>query len=218
VPALVVPTEGCDLERLGVVGSYSTPTTFVSHAGLANSSVAITSPGLEIAVIECGATPGLVVDCSGRMPAHVAGSCSLSRDEADQIATWIEDVRTRSPGLVYAALPAVGERIDDTTGRVIARTFSCAGFVHAAYEEGAGIVLLVPENALPEVERETVITTWAPGVPEHLVNRYLEKVGLTGTGPWRLLLPGYLFHALRQRVSSAGAAYQPTSEDASFSG
>jgi len=150
------------------------------------------------------------------MAAHVTGSCSLARAQADQIAAWIEDVTTRTPGLKYAALPAVQLERDEISGRVIGRKFSCAGFVLAAYEEAAGIVLLVPEASLPEVNKEIVIATWMPALPDEVQTRIFRNIGLEGPGPWRLLLPGYLFHALKQWTGFGTAPYQPKPEDSEF--
>lgn len=54
-------------------------------------------------------------------------------------------------------------------------------------------MLRIEADALPEVDRQTIISAYriAAGNPERL-----PEFGLHGDGPWRIVLAGYVLHAL----------------------
>lgn len=138
------------------------------------------------------------------------GGDAVTPWEAQGIDFWIADVRTQvESGALrnwrsYVVRPAV-ER-DRVSGRVVYKRFSCAGFVAEAYLEGAGIQL-VDEAHLPPVELPFTEAVWGVYPP-----RLRGIAGLVGDGPWPVLLPAYLLHAMRlPRVS---LPFQPTLEHA----
>jgi hypothetical protein len=130
----------------------------------------------------------------------------LSPDEEAGMELWLQDIQTRitaSPNAnrvrrVYTVRPAA--QVDRAeNGTCIGRRFSCAGFVERCYAEGAGISLIASEATLPEVDLQALVDIW-PMAQSPARGRF----GLTGDGPWRVLLPAYLLHALgREQPRSA---------------
>lgn len=111
---------------------------------------------------------------------------------------WKEDLRTQIGELEppstkwaeYTVLPAVKVETDSQTRRPTRYRFSCAGFVRECYRVGAGISLI--REPLPLVSLDLLEQIYEQSLsPQHLV-----AAGLHGEGPWRVLLPGYLLHAL----------------------
>ena len=76
------------------------------------------------------------------------------------------------------------------------RRFSCVSFVIAAYLDGAGIDLI--DTSSPEILPEVGLETVARAYGQHLrrLDRVRAQVGAPGAGPWHILLPGYVCHAL----------------------
>jgi hypothetical protein len=76
--------------------------------------------------------------------------------------------------------------------------FSCVGFVVEAYRDAGLNVVVTDEANLPAVD----LATLAVAYPElaaadfgALLNRRYHW-GCDGNGPWPVLMPGHLFHAL----------------------
>lgn len=93
------------------------------------------------------------------MPTDVVAWTPLSAEEGSDIDDWIEVLKSEAVTSTYYLVPAAKTIRDDVTGRVIRRTFSCAGFVAEAYQ-AARISLVVPENQLPPVDRGTLVGVW----------------------------------------------------------
>lgn len=137
--------------------------------------------------------------------AWLDGGDALSAAEIEGISDWLAEMRTQvGEGMSYVVLPAVAR--DATTGRTIYRSFSCAGFVAAAYGDGAGVVL-VDEQRLPCVSLPLIEQVW--GVFPPLLR---ARAGLQGGGPWPVLLPGYLVHAMQK--SRSALPHAPTLAEA----
>jgi hypothetical protein len=142
--------------------------------------------------------------------AWLDGEDALTASESDGIDLWLADVRTQVEAgalrnwMAYIVLPAV--KRDEVSGRVVYKRFSCAGFVAEAYGEGAG-VRLVDESDLPQAELPLIESVWGQFHP-----RQRAFAGLVGDGAWRILLPGYLLHAMR--VRRARLPFRPALADA----
>ena len=133
------------------------------------------------------------------------GADALTSDEREGISDWIAEVRTQvGGGMSYVVLPSVTR--DLTTCRKIYCSFSCAGFVAAAYADGAGVAL-VNEKSLPGVGLPLIEQVWGVFPP---VTR--ARAGLQGDGPWPVLLPGYLVHAMQK--SRSALPHAPTLAEA----
>jgi len=118
----------------------------------------------------------------------------------------------RSSLCTYLATPAARLRRDEDTGQIIAWEFSCAGFVAAAYEHGAAI-RLVDQEQLPPLSYAQASHIWAHS-NERVFARFAARFGLSGPGPWPVLLPGHLIHALAR--GRAALPYRPRATDIAF--
>ena len=158
----------------------------------------------------------------GPMPAHAVGvAASLDPARLEDIAVWLATVQTEmaGPGAAmpagtrrqkilhlfrdYIVRPAVKWAADKQTRRKRYLGFSCSGFVAECYAEGAGLPLVVPEENLPEVHMADLRKVWGrllALVPADDPDRWLAERGLDGPGPWPILLPAYLLHAMNEGV------------------
>lgn len=184
------------LFRADVVGNYAPKTTDVCHVGLVNDIEFEVSAGCELAVMQMG--PPMAIAPPDIMTATVGGRI-LTEEERVFVDDWLADMATRTSDVTYIAHPASSLITDAVSKRPIGFRFSCAGFVQFCYRDAVG-VHLVAEDVLPDVDRDTVVHVWSHVIPSNwsdaVVNRALRSFGVQGGGPWPLLLPGYLIHAL----------------------
>ena len=192
----------------GVIGQISN-SGYVDHVGLLRTGNTVTynaqvkiyhsGPPLQVGQLDTDTGQPVV----GEVPVHLVGWIDdLEIEEWSGIQSWIEDVRTRiSPGLRklnYRIDPPFHEVKDPVTGRIIHCEYSCVGFVLRCYEEGAGIILLNHDPAgLPAVEKDILREIYGE-IVDRLRGRFAASVGLPGDGPWKLVLSGYVFHALNR--------------------
>ena len=82
------------------------------------------------------------------------------------------------------------------------RRFSCVSFVLAAYLDGADVDLLDSSDpeSLPEVDLEVIAQAYGENLSRS--ERMRAEVGLPGAGPWRILLAGYVCHAMNRSDES----------------
>ncbi|NUQ72895.1 MAG: hypothetical protein HUU21_04995 [Polyangiaceae bacterium] len=181
-----------DSPQHAVVGEC-TKQNAVSHVGILVRRQPI-KDGESVAVYHM-ANPRDRLQLPGAMNAHAAAwLVDLIEHEHGRIENWLEEFETSAIEIEYSAFPANDVIVDKATGRPIGRKFSCAGFVQACYQEALGVRLIVPKDELPEVERGVLQLVW----PAPLVTRG-RQYGLVGPGPWKVLLPSYLFHALSKK-------------------
>jgi len=81
-----------------------------------------------------------------------------------------------------------------------------------AYLSGANVSLI--HTTLPELGFDVLKRIWRPELRDENARRLLERCGLVGAGPWRVLVPGYVFHALR--AGRTALPYSPRVEDVDF--
>lgn len=186
----------------------------VTHVGILAGPLAIAA-GATVSVFDMGSR--LQIEPPGSMIAHIAATLPLTKEQAEGLAEWIAEIKTLAGHCEYIALPAAQFVEDGPSERRKYWKFSCAGFVVTAYKEGADIKLVVDEDCLPLLDSSKVREVWGPvlGVTsERLQRRYLKAFGLGGDGPWRVLVPGYLFHALEE--SPEHLPYTPAATDIAF--
>lgn len=210
-----------------VVGTYSDTTGggFVRHVAILAdetdlrydqpASVWHMGPPL-VAGEESKKTPRAQPQCV----VHLAGCIPLDLDEIEGIRDWLADVEKESapknPFKRYVVTPHCAWYFAPETGRPLYRRFSCTGFVLECYRS-IGVDLVDTQEAhLPEIDFSMLVQAY----PEVERERALARLGLTrddlgipGNGPWRIILAGYVFHALA-RVTGENprpAAYQPGS-------
>ena len=133
-----------------------------------------------------------------QIPVHVIGSVPLDLDDREGIANWLEEVDKEpppdNPHRRYLAVPHWDWYTAPETGRRLYRRFSCAGFVLECYGSIGIDLVNTDEDVLPDVYFEMLVKAY----PEIKSVKFLRKldIGITGNEPWRLVMAGYVFHAL----------------------
>jgi hypothetical protein len=237
VPAQVIPeAPGITVPRYSVVGKYTSESgsRFVEHVALIRDE-GPASHGTELAVWQMG--PPLVAGTissgrnqqDARCPAHVVGWLSFTSDERDGITDWLAEIDKQlrpntDRGLTEqytVSLQPEDQWHCDEKEVPLYRRFSCVSFVLAAYLEGAAVNLI--DTSSPEILPEVGLETVARAYGENLRRRdhVRTQVGVPGAGPWRILLAGYVCHAMNRpdalirstpyRVPCAAASDFPTS-------
>ncbi len=135
-----------------------------------------------------GETPG---------PADVVGRAELTDDEQNKVRVFVEKHLAEHEALSrtregYSAHPHCKEVRDGDV--VVITRFSCAGFVFEAYR--AARITLLDLSSMPEVSLDTLAVAYGVALLERGPIR--ERCGLCGDGPWPVMLPGYLLHALNR--------------------
>lgn len=205
-----------EIEGLSAVGSVASNDGFVAHVGLAAGSGTFDLAAIPVFEMR----PPLML--AGAIRADAIGNMPLSPYELRRIQNFVnrqaaEHSVGRFTPRVFAQFYCVHPHADefrDETGNFRVR-FSCCGFVFAAYQE-AGIHLL-EIGSLPTVNLDLIKRSY-PGLANRLDRPELrESLGLTGPGPWPVLLCGYLFHALnRDDVAIRQTPYVPRPGDGYF--
>jgi hypothetical protein len=155
------------------------------------------------------------VELPGTMKAHAAGWVDdLTEVEQSRVADWLERLRVEwengSTKIYYTACPAWIGAAEHVNSRQMMRKFSCAGLVWCCFKESVAIEIVIGESELPDVDLETLQQVWSIIIEnERAALRYFR-----GPGPWKVLLPGYLFHALK--LARASLPYRPTTADPCF--
>lgn len=211
--------------RFCAVGTYhGTISGFVSHVAI-NLEDNKLGDGEPTAVLHMG--PPLQE--TSNFAVRVLGDAELTNDETSRIETWKAELdderRPRSRARQYVAQPPVqwdelhaerpesGAVINQNTRTVRYRRFSCAGLVIDGYRS-AGIHLLQLGSALPAVTLSAL--TQAYGAATDPDRR--TEMGLPGPGPFQVVLPGYLIHALnRSAAAIRKEAYMAKKSDGVFS-
>lgn len=133
--------------------------------------------------------------------AHLVAWLELNDDEYESMDDWLFEVdieqRPSDKYEQYFVHPHVIDQIDGETGTRLYRRFSCVGVVIECYR-GAAIELLNIDESIPEAELQGLCNV-NPGV-RRADNR--ERYGLSGTGPWKVILPGYIIHAFHNRTDA----------------
>ena len=224
--------------RFAIIGAYAPGNgSFVRHVGILRDRCDVQF-GDEVGVWHA-APPIVAGERTSDMSPDAFDLCTVhvgayledfSADDAQGIETSLADIDAQTPLLPascaesvpranlqgyrshYTAHPPVEWVRDAKTGRRRYRKFSCSGFVVECYK-GAGIVLVEFENdRLPEVD----LPTLRQGYGELIDNpERRSMIGLDGDGPWRMLLAGYVVHAVARKSSVVREKpYCPSNTDA----
>ena len=195
--------------RHSIIGEFAIPYA-VKHVGLLDTNTAI-SYGQSVSAFHMSG-PHTHLELPGKMNAHViAWFANMTEESHRRILLWIEEMKTLSRhGIIrYTAVPASELCFDQVNGRMIERKFSCAGFILCCFEESGIVRLIVPETELPRVAKDVLEEIWGKAV----VARGRQH-GIRGSGPWKVLLPSYLFHALSRPMEDL--PHRPTLPDPTF--
>jgi hypothetical protein len=179
----------------------------VSHVALALERHNAVPLGGEMHTIHM--KPPLESDRS--VAAHVVGRLDLSNAQKRDIHDWIDD-QTKALAAVsklrqYYLLR--NDASDRSSARESRRRFSCATFIQDCFRESIEVEL-VNEAALPATDRETLVRIWSQRMVD-LGRHY----GLEGEGPWPVLLPAHILHALDRDVPGE-SPYRPRDDDWDF--
>lgn len=209
---------------------------FIRHVALAAEDREQVTSKTPVAIDHMGPPVGRIDQASLSARAGVALSPAEKdaiedfrttvREEMEAAAIAEEEIakrenrRPRKPrAYQYCSLPHT-QTVRRPNGVMLHRRFSCAGYVLSAYDE-AGIPLLAPEthSQFPETSGASLANAYSRN-PAELPTAMRVAFGLqdlNGDGPWPLVLPGYVFHALN-RVDKAVRAepYLPRAGDEYF--
>jgi len=196
--------------KYSIVGKYATR-PFVKHAVLLKADTALLFGTDNVLVWHIGPplvagtkTTAAAAEKNRKTTIHIVGFLNLDADDIEGIETWLTDVdkEDRPPGLSLTEIlaqyrvspPIHWVRAENDTP--LYRQFSCVGFVLDCYRF-IGINLIDDSRAenLPEVTIDMVVAAYGPVARKE---DYREKFGIPGTGPWRIVLAGYLFHSLNR--------------------
>lgn len=194
--------------------------SFVCHIGMSSKNVEVNGQqAVSAKMVEM--CPPLVVPEVDEEPdpetdqVDVVGSVELTASESKQISVFVDEIAKElesvPDGLQYWVYPHFLDRINPDSSR----RYSCVGFVQQAYEYAE--IDLVDIESLPNVDLEKILPAY-PDRRELLLHRRARaRVGLEGDGPWPVLLPGYVFHAMnRSPLECRSTPYKPQAGDECF--
>jgi hypothetical protein len=206
-------------QKFAVVGTYADDRPFVRHSSLLRAEDSI---GEERKVTVHHMGPPIEVD--DQCECHVIGQVGLTNEEIEAIEDWISSVATQYcsikvlPFQQYVIVPHMDCVISEED-RPLRQRFSCVGYVIEAYQKAE--VVLLKTDELPDAHRQDVEKAY-PGLDRIANNPVHAKkfgfvsygdIGLPGDGPWKIPLPGYLFHSTARYRSDAARPepFVPTS-------
>jgi len=190
-------------------------TGLVHHLGFVADEVGTTSSGETIRVYHMG--PPLEND--GQMRTHCLGWTPLTPDELAGVWRWIDEVAEEYQAQhiadwnQYTIHPHVCS-VPSNGGAVRHYRFSCAGFIIEAFREIGIDLLETDESKLPAITYKQLTEIYPEAARRpHMFHRF----GLTGNGPWPIVLCGYVMHAFdRTEDEIRGSAYLPIAGDELF--
>jgi hypothetical protein len=208
-----------DVVLYDVIAMDGAAPSFIRHTGLASKPGENERDKVEVVDM----FPPLRL--SGAMTANAIGRPELEEGEWRKIKIFLDlhagehssilHLTRTNLTQVYCILPHAAPY--DEKDRRYARTrFSCAGLVVEAYKR-AGINL-VEENRLPLINLDQIKRAYPDCAGLLEITVFREAMGLTGTGPWPVLLCGYLINSLSRSketirnqvfVATAGDEYFP---------
>jgi hypothetical protein len=227
VPSYRVVGPTLSLSIFDVVGQDGDEPDFIGHTGLAES--ASTEQVANVPVLDMG-PPLHGQGGPAHVTANVVGRAILNDDEVRKIKTFVD--RHANEHLVFLQLSTRQllnaaphmycihpheSPLHEDDGRYSRTRFSCAGFVFEAYKKAR--ITFVDTNALPMVDLTVVRLAYPRQVRWMEMGRISsEALGIQGSGPWPVLLCGYLFHALNRGVDVIRhEPYAPSAADRYFS-
>lgn len=208
------------LGKYDVVGMYTSGTTtdFVRHVGLADEATSRVSATTTVSVTHM--EPPFK---SGRsIPCHCVGSAGLTDDDINRLEIFIDNVsgefeaQNRRGLEQYVVVPHVKPVVEKGDGTLLYRRFNCAGFVVVAYQSIDLDFVVVEESNLPPIDNASLEAAY-PKLRKLPMDQR-EDLGLVGKGPWPILMPGYILHALNREVVAIrnDPPYTPKPGDENF--
>lgn len=187
------------LSRFDVIGTDSEMGTlgFIQHVSLVADEKQTAEHGSQVRVTHM--RPPLVV--GDMVKAHVVGSVGLTTNETALINLFLDVIEKeiftnnqRSLSSQYIVFPHASGHLAGPGGTTKYHKFSCAGLVVEAYR-AAGLKLInTSHDSLPMVNALTIALQYDFPMNGQVAHR----LGLSGPGPWPILLPGYILHSLNR--------------------
>lgn len=202
------------VSQFDAIGQYAEgDSNLVQHIGMSNEDRVAVKAGDAVCCAHM--VPPLQ---DSEFPVQVWGAAELSHDERRLIQTYLDSVRSEyhrngveSDRLgQYVAIPHMME-VPDEMGRTLYRKYSCVGLVVETFRSGEIDLIRTDEEDLPEVPKNVIEAV----VPRLRGTRTIGKIGLDpALEAWRVLMPGYVFHALaRYTGGDRPAPYRPEEGD-----
>lgn len=203
------------LSRYDVVGVRSEDQIpFVIHVGLLDEESQSVEAGGEVSAVHM--RPPLKK--GEAIKVHVAGRVPLTNDEIKKMSIWLEKIDDEYKELrvgkrsQYIIDPPWKDKCDPNTGVRRYRRYSCAGFVLDSHSQVDIELLQMDKGSLPDVYPKTIKLAYGlnPGP-------LLSEFGLEDDGPWKVVLAGYVLHALKRTTKQIRQEpYQPKEGDEQF--
>ncbi len=202
------------MSRYDVVGQWSKKIEhFVTHIALLDEENCFLQQGDKANFVHM-APP---LKRGDEKTVDIGGCIPLTNEEKKQIETWIETVADELPRSLqeqYVIHPPWKDEEDPNTHVRRYRRYSCAGFVLYSHIQININLLDINEIALPSVDKVTITAVY-PHAEEH--PDLLIKWGLKGNGPWKVVIAGYVLHALNRPTDKIRSApYQAKNGDERF--
>jgi len=210
--------------RHAIVGNYDEVRPFVKHTGLLKENQSI--QGEEKLSLNHMGPP---LNANGSDISHLVGQIELANEEIEAIDDWLASVSTQYRDLhvldlqQYVVCPHMKWVVSEE-GRRIRQRFSCVGYVLEAYR--AAEIELISVDNVPLADKEVLLQSYPvfqkiaarPRVSQKLGFKGFDDLGVSGDGPWQVVLAGYLFHAVNcfQQGTPRPEAFNPA--DLSFAG
>ena len=151
----------------------------------------------------------------GFMPSLSSEEAGVIRSKGPQLKAIVVQLQIKDRDQ-YIIRPPYEEKRDPVTGIVKHVRCSCAGFALACYEAAGIDLVTLDENVLPkisfgELQRHN---------DSHHLNseRIRQRCGLDGTGPWSIVLAGYVLRSFERSDDEIRAKpfHPATLQDAHF--
>jgi hypothetical protein len=192
-------------------------TRFVRHVGLFDEDRRSVTMGDDVRVLHMG--PPIE---RNTIKAHTGGCVPLYNKQIKKIRTWYEKVKDESSVSTlrqYVIRPAWKDETDPNTGVRRYRRYSCAGFVLDGHRQVDIELLDIDDDKLPAVNKQTIISAYpeAERHPDLLLYWGLEDWELKDDKSWKVVLAGYVLHALNRPTDQIRQeAYQAKEGDEQF--
>ena len=196
MPAFDLSQGSQTLACYDVVGQHSDDVpNFIRHVGLFDGEASKVGVDEEVAVAHM--RPPLETGRGIRV--HTVGRIPLTNGEIKQIEARIEEIADEYEAegadwkRQYIVNPPWQDVRDSVTGVRRYRRFSCAGFVLDSHFQIDIELLDLDDGGLPEADKKMLELAYPDVVRK---GTDLERYGVGGEGPWRIVLAGYVLHAL----------------------
>jgi hypothetical protein len=201
MPAARLGSSPVDVERFDILGiDAAGRANFVAHVGLSANALAQFNAGAAAELIHM--QPPLARGPSPIAPQTWA-TATLTIDEEHRIDLFVDErieehranhVRRFSQ---YVIRPhAVAHREAD--GTVVFWLYNCAGFVVEAYRSAGLNFVETDEAILPKVTKAAILAAYPDAIR---FQRRWDALGISNDGPWPVLMPGYVLHALARSIA-----------------